>query len=155
MWDPLLATPDLVPTARSNCRPLRLSFWMLLPGDLVMVIHFVINSKATRSLITMPCQLRGCQLYQQDEQIAASTMRSITGPRELTASIPLGPALTGSLPWYNSILGSHERRQLLTAAETSSAPIPLSDQGEGNITQTDYNCATGEANLLIDRNDNK
>ena len=82
-------------------------------------------------------------------------MRNITGPTGLTVSIPLGPALTGSLPWYNSILGNHERQQLLTAAETSSAPIPPSDQGEGNITQTDHNCASGEANLLIYRNDNK
>lgn len=37
--DPLLAIPDLVPTAQSNCPPLHLSFWMLLPGGLVTVLH--------------------------------------------------------------------------------------------------------------------
>lgn len=64
-------------------------------------------------------------------------------------------AWTGSLAQRNSILRNHERQPLLTAAETSSAPIPPSDQGEGNITQTDYNCASSEANLLIYRNYNK
>ena len=153
--DPLLAIPDLIPAARSNCPPLCSSFWMLLPGDPVTVIHFVTNSKATCSLITIPHQLRGCHLCWQHEQTAASTTRSITGPTGLTASTPLGPALTGSLPRYDSSLGNHERQQLLTATETSSAPTSPSDQGEGNITQTDYNCASGEANLLIYRNYNK
>lgn len=83
------------------------------------------------------------------------TVRNITGPAGLPAPIPLGPAPAGARPQPNSIPGNRGRQQLLTAAETSSAPISRRDRGEGNVTQTDYNCASSEANLLIYRNDNK
>ncbi|KAJ7396894.1 hypothetical protein BTVI_140665 [Pitangus sulphuratus] len=61
--DPLLATLISYPLPGAK------SFGMLLPGNPVTVTHFVVSSKATRSLITIPTSSRAAN-YQQCEQTA-------------------------------------------------------------------------------------